>query len=45
MKIGDIVSELLLNFKFMNKCEVEIEVKKLFVMVSINEDFMIRYFY
>ncbi|OOM10368.1 ABC transporter ATP-binding protein [Clostridium saccharobutylicum] len=43
MKIGDIVSEPLLNFKLMNKREAETEAKKLLAMVSINEDFMTRY--
>lgn len=43
MKIGDIVSEPLLNFKLMNRREAEEEVKKLLAMVGIPEDFMKRY--
>jgi oligopeptide/dipeptide ABC transporter ATP-binding protein len=43
MKIGDIVSEPLLNFKLMNKFEAESEAKKLLAMVGITEDFMKRY--
>jgi oligopeptide/dipeptide ABC transporter ATP-binding protein len=43
MKIGDIVSEPLLNFKLMNKREAESESKKLLAMVGITEDFMKRY--
>lgn len=43
MKIGDIVSEPLLNFKLMNKREAEIEAKNLLAMVGITEDFMKRY--
>jgi oligopeptide/dipeptide ABC transporter ATP-binding protein len=43
MKIGDIVSEPLLNFKLMNKREAESEAKKLLAMVGLTEDFMKRY--
>ena len=43
MKIGDIVSEPLLNFMLMNKREAETEAKKLLAMVGITEDFMARY--
>lgn len=43
MKIGDIVSEPLLNFKLMNKRDAEAEAKKLLAMVGINEEFMKRY--
>lgn len=43
MKIGDIVSEPLLNFKLMNKREAEAKAKKLLGMVGIDEDFMKRY--
>lgn len=43
MKIGEIVSEPLLNFKLMNKREAEGEAKKLLAMVGLNEDFMSRY--
>lgn len=43
MRIGDIVSEPLLNFKLMNKREAETEAKKLLAMVGISEDFMRRY--
>lgn len=43
MKIGNIVSEPLLNFKLMNKREAETEAKKLLHMVGITEDFMKRY--
>jgi oligopeptide/dipeptide ABC transporter ATP-binding protein len=43
MKIGNIVSEPLLNFKLMNKVQVKSEAKKLLKMVGLTEDFMSRY--
>ncbi|AGX43094.1 ABC transporter ATP-binding protein [Clostridium saccharobutylicum] len=43
MKIDDIVSEPLLNFKLMKKREAETEGKKLLTMVGISEEFMKRY--
>ena len=43
MKIGNIVSEPLLNFKLMKKLEAENEAKKLLKMVGLTEDFMKRY--
>jgi oligopeptide/dipeptide ABC transporter ATP-binding protein len=43
MKIGDIVSEPMLNFKLMNKGEAKSETKKLLTMVGLTEDFMSRY--
>jgi oligopeptide/dipeptide ABC transporter ATP-binding protein len=43
MKIGDIVSEPLLNFKLMNKRDAVSESKKLLKMVGLTEDFMSRY--
>jgi len=43
MKIGEIVSEPLLNFKLMNKREAEGEAKKMLAMVGLTEDFMKRY--
>jgi oligopeptide/dipeptide ABC transporter ATP-binding protein len=43
MKIGEIVSEPLLNFKLMKKRDAEAEAKKLLAMVGINEEFMKRY--
>lgn len=43
MKIGEIISEPLLNFKLMNKRDAETEAKKLLAMVGINDDFMKRY--
>ncbi|MBD7911206.1 MULTISPECIES: ABC transporter ATP-binding protein [Clostridium] len=43
MKIGDIVSEPLLNFNLMNKHEAKAETKKLLKMVGITEDFTKRY--
>lgn len=43
MKIGDIVSEPLLNFRLMNKRQAECEAKKLLSMVGLSEDFMRRY--
>jgi oligopeptide/dipeptide ABC transporter ATP-binding protein len=43
MKVKDIVSEPLLNFKLMNKRKAEIEAEKLLAMVGISEDLMKRY--
>jgi oligopeptide/dipeptide ABC transporter ATP-binding protein len=43
MKIGDIVSEPLVNFKLMNRREAAIEAKKLLQMVGLTGDFMSRY--
>ncbi|MCC5468506.1 ABC transporter ATP-binding protein [Pelosinus baikalensis] len=43
MKIRDIVSEPLLNFKLMSKREAEVQAKKLLAMVGLTEDFMRRY--
>lgn len=43
MKVRDIVSEPLLNFKLMNKREAETEAKRLLAMVGITEEFMKRY--
>jgi oligopeptide/dipeptide ABC transporter ATP-binding protein len=43
MKIGDIVSEPLLNFKLINKRQAESEAKKLLTMVGLSEDFISRY--
>lgn len=43
MKIGDIVSEPLLNFKLMNKRDALNEAKKLLKMVGLTEDFISRY--
>jgi oligopeptide/dipeptide ABC transporter, ATP-binding protein, C-terminal domain len=43
MKIGEIVSEPLLNFKLMNKSEARLETKKLLQMVELTEEFMSRY--
>lgn len=43
MKIGDIVSEPLRNFKLMNKHMAKNEAKKLLAMVGLSEDFMDRY--
>lgn len=43
MKIRDIVSEPLRNFKLMNKQMAKNEAKKLLAMVGLSEDFMDRY--
>lgn len=43
MRIGEIVSEPLLNFKLMNKAEAKLETKKLLQMVELNEEFISRY--
>ena len=43
MKIGNIVSEPLLNFKLMNKGEAREETKKLLAMVGLPETIMSRY--
>lgn len=43
MKIGDMVSEPLLNFKLMNKREALEETKKLLTLVGLPEDFISRY--
>lgn len=43
MKVGEIVSEPLLNFKIMNRAEAKLETKKLLQMVGLNEEFMSRY--
>ncbi len=43
MKIGDIVSEPLLNFKLMNKRQAEAEAIKLLAKVGLTEDYMKRY--
>lgn len=43
MKIGDMVSEPLLNFKLMNKREVLEETQKLLTLVGLPEDFISRY--
>ena len=43
MKIGDIVSEPLLNFKLMKQREVRVETRKLLNMVGLPEDLINRY--
>ena len=43
MKIGDMVSEPLVNFKLMNKREALQETKELLTMVGLPEDFISRY--
>lgn len=43
MKIVDIVSEPLLNFKLMSKATARLKAKKLLAMVGLTEEFMTRY--
>lgn len=43
MKIGELVSEPLLNFKLMNRSESSLETKKLLQMVGLREEFISRY--
>ncbi|EFG87100.1 ABC transporter, ATP-binding protein [Clostridium carboxidivorans P7] len=43
MRVLEIVSEPLLNFKLMNRAEATLETKKLLQMVGLNEEFISRY--
>ncbi len=43
MRIGQIISEPLLNFKLMNKADAELNTKKLLQMVGISDELMNRY--
>lgn len=43
MKIGELVSEPLLNFKLMNRSEASLETKKLLQMVGLTEELIGRY--
>ncbi|WP_406541273.1 ATP-binding cassette domain-containing protein [Clostridium ljungdahlii] len=43
MRIGQIISEPLLNFKLMNKADAELKTKKLLQMVGISDEFMNKY--
>lgn len=43
MKVKDIVSEPLINFKIMNKAEVKAEAEKLLEMVGLKREYMNRY--
>lgn len=43
MRIGEIASEPLLNFKLKNKAEAKLETKKLLQMVELNEELISRY--